>query len=151
MAYEAWLLKLARRALDQRLAGTVLGNGARDAHVEAEAYTSGLMEEPTDEDWLTFFQPDDNPSVGDITPDRRAGAPEDSIARRELHSHVHRILGQLPESWRHAFTMYTIDGIDAAAVASSLDITQKNFRHHIEQATEFLREKLKVTGYSHAE
>jgi DNA-directed RNA polymerase specialized sigma24 family protein/ribosome-associated translation inhibitor RaiA len=151
MAYQAWLLKLARRALDQRLAGTPIANGHDDAHVEAAAYGSGLLEEPTEEDWLTFFQPDDNPSVGDITRDAKAVSPEDSMARRELHSHVHRILGQLPESWRHAFTLYTIDGFDAAAVASSLDITQKNVRHHIEQATEFLREKLKDTGYSRTE
>ena len=151
MAYQAWLLKLARRALDQRLVVQSFGNGNDNAHVEAEAYGSGLLEEPTEEDWLTYFQPDDNPSVGDITQDARAVSPEDSMARRELHSHVHRILGQLPESWRHAFTLYTIDGFDAAAVASSLDITQKNVRHHIEQATEFLREKLKDTGYSHTE
>jgi len=68
-----------------------------------------------------------------------------------LQNHVHRILGQLPESWRHAFTLYTIDGFDAAAVASSLETSQKDVRHQIQLATEFLREKLKDTGYSRAE
>ncbi len=151
MTYEAWLLKLARRALDQRLAPTENGNGGLDTHLESEAWSAGLLEPPTDEDWLTYFQPDDEPSVGDMTRDVKAVDPEDSMARRELHSHVHRILGQLPESWRHAFTLYTIDGFDAAAVASSLDISPRHVRQRIERATEFLREKLKDTGYSSAE
>ena len=151
MTYDAWILKLARRALEQRLHLAKTGNGAENRHVENEAYTSGLMEPPTEEDWLTYFQPDDDPTVGDITQDERAVTPEDNAARRELQGHVHRILGQLPESWRHAFTLYTIDGFDAAAVASSLETSQKDVQHQIQLATEFLREKLKDTGYSRAE
>jgi len=151
MAYEAWILKLARRALEHRLSRARAGNGAQNSQVENEAYTSGLMEPPTEEDWLTYFQPDDDPTVGDMTRDVRATTPEDDAARRELQNHVHRILGQLPESWRHAFTLYTIDGFDAAAVASSLETSQKDVRHQIQLATEFLREKLKDTGYSRAE
>ena len=151
MSYEAWLLKLARRSIDQRLLPREAGSGNNDAHVENDAYSSGLLEAPTEEDWFTYFQPDDDPSVGDITQDVKAEDPEDNMARRELHSHVHRILGQLPESWRHAFTLYTIDGFDAAAVASSLDISQKHVQQRIQRATEFLREKLKDTGYSRAE
>jgi DNA-directed RNA polymerase specialized sigma24 family protein/ribosome-associated translation inhibitor RaiA len=147
MSYEAWLMKLARRALDRRGLPPEAGNGSEDTHVESDAYEAGLLEPPSDDDWLTYFQPDEDPSVGDVTVDESVHSPEDLMARRELQSHVHRILGQLPESWRHAFTLYTIEGFDVNAVASSLDCEAEMVRHQVALATEFLREKLKETGY----
>ncbi|MFQ5671254.1 MAG: HPF/RaiA family ribosome-associated protein [Acidobacteriota bacterium] len=144
LSYEAWLFKLARRILDRR--GLPASNG-KELRVEGEAYKAGLLEPPTEEDWLTFYQPDENPSVGDLTVDPAVHSPEDLLARRELQAHVHRFLSQLPESWRHAFTLYTIEGFDVGAVASSLDSDSDRVRRQVSLATEFLREKLKETGY----
>jgi DNA-directed RNA polymerase specialized sigma24 family protein len=147
MTSEAWLMRLARRALDQRDLPPTAGNGADDAHVETDAYEAGLLQPPTDDDLLTWFQPDEDPTVGDITVDTRVFSPEDLMASRELQSHLFRLLGQLPESWRHAFTLYTIEGFDVNAVASSLECETDIVRHQVALATEFLREKLRESGY----
>ena len=148
LSYDAWLLRLARRALDGRSAvAPTAGNGADATHLEYEAYETGLLDPPSDDDWLTYFQPDENPSVGDVTVDRNVFSPEDHLARRELQSHVHRILGQLPQAWRHAFTLCTIEGFEFSAAASSLDSDSDEIRRQVALATEFLREKLRETGY----
>ncbi len=146
LSYEAWLVRLARRALDRRGADTLPANG-EDTHLESEAYEAGVLAPPTDDDWLTYFQPDEDPSVGDVTPDPTVASPEDLLARRELQTHVHRILGQLPEAWRHAFTLCTIEGFEIAEVAHSLDSSHDRVREQVALATQFLREKLRDTGY----
>ena len=146
LSYNAWLLSLARRALDRRTALAV-GEDRRTAAVEWEATAAGLLPSPSDDDILDFFHPDDRPSVGDVTVDRRAASPEQEAAGHELRLHVHRILGQMPISWRHAFTLCTIEGQTVAAVASSLAERADAVRRRLEMAAEFLREKLHETGY----
>ena len=147
LSYDAWLLRLVKRTLDRRSVSTPVGNGAQDPHVEWEAVDAGLLDPPSDDDWLSYFQPDEDPTVGDVTADRKVFSPEDHLARRELQSHVHRILGQLPHAWRQAFTLCTIEGFETADAASSLDSDSKEIRRQVALATEFLRQKLRETGY----
>lgn len=146
-SYDSWLLRLARRVMDKASVPNQLGNGHNDAHVEMEAYETGLLERPTDDDWLSYFQPDEDPTVGDITEDPGVFSPEQIFARHELQAHVHKILGQLPESWRHAFTLTTIEGFDAGSAATSLEMSPRSVQQQVAWATEFLREKLRETGY----
>ena len=149
LSYDAWLLRLARRTVERLCVASamVVGNGANDPHVEWEAYDAGLLDPPTDDDWLSYFQPDEDPSVGDVTIDHSIVSPEDHLARRELQSHVHRILGELPNTWRHAFTLCTIEGFDPSDAASSLDSSSDEVCRQVVLATEFLRERLRETGY----
>lgn len=149
LSYDAWLLRLARRTLDARsvASANIVGNGAQDPHVEWEATAAGLLDPPMEDDWLSYFQPDDRSSVGDVTADTTVVSPEDHLARRELQSHVHRILGDLPHAWRHAFTLCTIEGFDPSDAASSLDSSSAEVRRQVALATEFLRQKLRETGY----
>lgn len=148
LSYDAWLLRLARRALDARtVSWRVSSNGARDPHVEWEAVDAGLLDPPSEDDWLSYFQPDDEASVGDVTEDRRIVSPADHLAQRELQSHVHRILGELPQAWRHAFTLCTIEGFAPSDAASSLESSSDEVQRQVALATEFLRAKLRDTGY----
>ena len=149
LSYEAWLLQLAQRTVGRRSisSANTLGNGSQDPHVEWEASAAGLLDPPMDDDWLSYFQPDDNASVGDVTADTSIVSPEDHLARRELQAHVHRILADLPHAWRHAFTLCTIEGFNASDAASSLDSSSDEVRHQVVLATEFLRQKLRETGY----
>ncbi|MFQ5766436.1 MAG: HPF/RaiA family ribosome-associated protein [Acidobacteriota bacterium] len=148
MTYEAWLMRLARRSLENRANGIESRGLPQSARIEWDACASGLLDPPSAEDWLTYFQPDDEPSVADITMDRSASSPEDNLAGHELQAKVHQILGQLPDSWRHSFTLYTIEGFDMDAVASSLELTPENVKHQVSLATEFLRAKLQEDGYA---
>jgi DNA-directed RNA polymerase specialized sigma24 family protein len=116
--------------------------------VEWEAYEAGVLAPPTDDEWLEYFQPDEDPTVGDVTEDRTALSPEASYAGRELMDHVHRILGQLPRSWRHALTLYTVEGFELAEVAASLEAPADVVLDRIAMATRFLRDKLEEGGYS---
>jgi DNA-directed RNA polymerase specialized sigma24 family protein/ribosome-associated translation inhibitor RaiA len=143
---ETWLLSLARRALDRQAITERDPNGAHAA-VEWEAVAAGVLPPPSDDDLLSFFQPDEDPSVGDVTADTSIVSPEDAFAQRELQAHIHRILGQLPASWRHAFTLCTIEGFPIASVAASVSRDAEEVRGQLQMATEFLREKLRDTGY----
>ena len=93
-----------------------------------------------------FYQPDTEIHVKDLVPDGCLPTPEESVAQREYQQYINRALAQLPNRWREAFVLYSIESLNLEEVArvtrESVDATRRS----VEMAREYLRACLAEAG-----
>jgi RNA polymerase sigma factor (sigma-70 family) len=95
---------------------------------------------------LDFHEPDEDLKVEDVVPDLELPNPEDEAARRELQWCVRASLAGLPEAWRRVLARRYIDGTTGRALAEAVGLPEPSVERVLEQATEYLRQRLLDAG-----
>ena len=93
-----------------------------------------------------FYQPETEILLKDLIPDGCLPTREESVAQREYQQYINRALAQLPNRWREAFVLYSIESLNLEEVArvtrESVDATRRS----VEMAREYLRACLADAG-----
>ncbi len=120
LALEAWLYRLAIRAMDDLAAS----DGANGTSVHLEESVRPQNVRASDEAELQFHQPDETMTEESIIADRRVATPEDIASSDEMMKLVHFALGAATRSEREAFILHALEGFTIEEVSG---ITGKPF------------------------
>lgn len=105
--------------------------------------------EPEDIDsaYEEYYQPDEVITVEDILIDADSKLPEDEVEYKEIEAHIDKLLAQLPAEWREAFILHVREELPVSDIALNMAKTEHEVRNSIESAQEFIRTKLRETGF----
>jgi RNA polymerase sigma factor (sigma-70 family) len=143
-----WLMGLARDHLRSEV------NGLRRWRARTPIRTEQDVPEtpPTEavstlgDEILDFHEPDEDLKVEDILPDLELPTPEDEAARREVQWCVRASLAAMPAAWRRVLTRRYLDGLTGRALAEAVGLPEAAVEPVLEQATEYLRQRLLEAG-----
>lgn len=68
---------------------------------------------------------------------------ENYMLYSDLHDHLHRALGQVPEQYRRAFEMNRFEGLKYREIAKELNVSERTVEVRVGKALEILRKQLK--------
>ena len=151
LSVRAWLFQLALDTIKYRKRQI---DHDRRTIVSLEENVDGLTrdgEVGIEDAIYDFYQPDDEIHLKDLIPDGCLPTPEESVAQRESQQYINRALAQLPNRWREAFVLYSIESLNLEEVArvtrQSVDATRRS----VEMAREYLRACLAEAGVKPAQ
>ena len=132
LVLEAWLFRLARRAID-----SIVRRDREDADtVSLEASTRRQNVRGTDDSQLQYHQPDELMTRESSIADRRLATPEEIAASEEMINMVElALLGSSPPD-RDAFILYAIEGFTLEEIASISDRSIEQVRDSVGRARE---------------
>lgn len=99
---------------------------------------------------LDFHQPDFYLSAGDVLPDLDVQTPEAQEALLEVGRLLAGALVTLPASWREAFVLRVVEGLERAEAAEAAARDTETLERDLDLARAFLREKLAEAGWRSA-
>ena len=135
MALEAWLYRLAIRAMDEFESGLAEGNS--DVHLEAIRWRRNEL--ASDEPRLQFHQPDESMTAESSIADNRISTPEEIAYSDEMIKLVQFALHAAARHDREAFLLHAIEGFSLEEIAAITDRTTAQ----VEQSILIAREKLR--------
>ena len=92
---------------------------------------------------------EDDRDAFSLLPGDRTG-PAEHTAREEIHAFVHDTIGQLPEHYRTALTLYHLDGMSVKEIGEVMDNPQGTVKSHLYRARKKLKDQL-LARYSKEE
>jgi len=135
MALEAWLYRLAIRAMDEF--ESALAEGNSDVHLEAIRWRRNEL--ASDEPRLQFHQPDESMTAESSIADNRISTPEEIAYSDEMIKLVQFALHAAARHDREAFLLHAIEGFSLEEIAAITDRTSVQ----VEQSILIAREKLR--------
>ncbi len=141
LALEAWLYRLAMRAIDELSERD--NDQASEVPLESPAHRRNVGA-GSDEAHLQFHQPDESMTEETVIPDRRVATPEESASSDELITLVEAALLSARREDREAFLLFGIDGFSPEEIAAISERPVEDVRTSINTAREHLRKALPV-------
>lgn len=143
-----WLISLALQVLTEEVERL-----RRERAVETLSLESPLPEppqEPTrrDEERFDYWEPEERLRLEDLVPFEEAPTPEQAQVRREMRLALQRAIAALPQAWRQAVVLTTMEDAAPESAAQVMGIGEQALKEHLAHARAFLREKLKDAGFS---
>ncbi len=138
LALEAWLYRLAIRAIDELTARTredVPSVPLDHAYRQTDVHNA-------DEVQLQFHQPDEAVANSDLIADLRTSTPEASAASDEMVTLVEASLLGAKREDREAFLLYAVEGFTPEEIAAISDRPIDQVRSSVTAAREYLRKAL---------
>jgi len=138
LALEAWLYRLAIRAIDELTARPRedVPSGPLDhAYRQTDVHNA-------DEVQLQFHQPDEAVANSDLIADLRTSTPEASAASDEMITLVEASLLGAKREDREAFLLYAVEGFTPEEIAAISDRPIDQVRSSVTAAREYLRKAL---------
>jgi len=145
---KSWLIELARehlRAEVERLKAWRARTAVRTEHDVPDTPPTEWVSTLGDE-VLDFHELDEDLKVEDVIPDIDVPTPEEETETRELRWCVSAALAGLPAEWRRAVLLRHVDGLAGAELARALHRSEPETRRILEQARDYLRQKLVESG-----
>jgi len=133
LALEAWLYRLAIRALDE------MGQPAEDGEVHLEDSARPRNVRASDEPELQFHQPDESFTRETVIADRRLSTPEDIASSDEMLRLVQFALRGVNRRDREAFVLHALEGFSLEEVSGITSRSPEQVQHSISAAREHLR------------
>jgi len=138
VAIEAWLFKLARRAIDR----VARENYTDDRDVALDSHEHKLMENSGDDDALRQFDLDaDTVTSANSVPDA-AATPEEIVANDEVLAMVQTALRDVAPEDREAFILFSLEGFTIRELALITDRSEDDVRKSVRNARERLRQNM---------
>ncbi|MBI4496275.1 MAG: sigma-70 family RNA polymerase sigma factor [Chloroflexi bacterium] len=119
----------------RRVADTVLRRQAQRSAARRHRLVS--LEEP-----VGLTEEGEPIRLQDILPDPQAVFPAEALERHEVQQALDQALQRLPDEWREAFLLSSVDGYALAQIAALEGRPPEVIREDIRLAREFLREVL---------
>jgi RNA polymerase sigma factor (sigma-70 family) len=135
LALEAWLYRLAIRAMDDLAADA----GENGSSVRLEESVRPQNVRASDEAELQFHQPDETMTEESVIADRRTATPEDIASSDEMMTLVQFALGAASRSEREAFILHALEGFTLEEVAAITGHPLDNVRSSVAAARAQLR------------
>jgi len=143
VALEAWLYRLAMRAIDEMAPREIADSS--DVHLEDSARKRNVR--ASDEAELQFHQPDETLTEESIIADRRLATPEAIASADEMVALVQFALGSAPRADQEAFILNAIEGFSFDEIAVITDRHADEVREAIARACEHLRQSPPVADF----
>ncbi len=99
-----------------------------------------------DTELYEYYQPDDVVKVEDVIPDPTSPEPEDWYEEEEIEETVDRVISLLPNRWRQALQLVEMEGFSPEEVAMIQGVPAEQVKQEVENAKQFIREKLQDYG-----
>jgi DNA-directed RNA polymerase specialized sigma24 family protein len=142
LALEAWLYRLAIRAMNDLAAGAAEIRSA--VHLEESARRQNVR--ASDEPELQFHQPDETLTKENVIADRRIATPEDIASSDEMITLVHSALSGASRGDREAFILHAIEGFSVEEVVAITGHDAEQVRCSIAAARACLRQAPSLAG-----
>jgi RNA polymerase sigma factor (sigma-70 family) len=142
-----WLIGLAVERVDAEVKRSKAERAG--VHIEEDITETPPAEEVSTlgDEFMDFYQPDEDQKLEDIIPDMTAPTPEQILESRELQRYINRTLATLPRVWRRAFALHYVGGLSVAEVARMTRGAESEVERHLEYAREYLSQRLREDGF----
>jgi DNA-directed RNA polymerase specialized sigma24 family protein len=145
---QRWLMGRARDQLRSQVSRRKLWHGRTPIRTEDDVPETPPTEVASTlgDEALDSHEPDEDLKVEDIVPDLELPTPENEAARRELQWCVPASLAGMPQAWRRILARRYVDGLIGRARADAVELPETHVARVLEQATEYLRQRLLGAG-----
>ncbi len=147
-----WLLRLAIEQIESAVRRSRTER-ARSVHIEDDVPETPPAEwvSTLGDEILDFYEPDEDLKLEDLVPDLHVPTPEQEAERGELRQCVNAALSGMPRAWRRAVLLRHVDGLTGTELAKALGMSADEARRILENAREYLRQRLVESGRSFRE
>jgi RNA polymerase sigma factor (sigma-70 family) len=145
---KSWLLGLARERLGAEVARLKSWRARTPVRTDQDSPDTPPTEwvSTLGDETLDFHEPDEDLKVEDVIPDINVPTPEQHAEIRELRWCVGAALAGMPAEWRQALLLRHVDGLATVELARKLGRSEPETRRILEQARDYLRQKLVESG-----
>ncbi len=99
-----------------------------------------------DTELYEYYQPDDVVKIEDVIPDPNSPEPEDWYEEEEIEETVDRVISLLPNRWRQALQLVEMEGFTPEEVSMIQGVPPEVVKQEVENAKQYIREKLQDYG-----
>jgi RNA polymerase sigma factor (sigma-70 family) len=143
-----WLTQLADQEIQSQLR-RLQSERESTVHIEEDIPETPPFEavRTLGEEFLDFYQPDEDLRLEDIFPEADVSTPEEwAAAKEELVRCINAALESMPEEWRKAFELHHVERLTIDDLGEALDKAEPEIEEMLEYARRHLREKLMASG-----
>ncbi|HEX7285433.1 MAG TPA: sigma-70 family RNA polymerase sigma factor [Candidatus Angelobacter sp.] len=137
LSQESWFGRLALEAIRR-----LTEDNADTANVSLDAPARAQNVSGSDENFLQYHQPDDQPPEEAVISDAGVRTPEEIYASEEMVAQLDRVLREVGTRDREAFILYTLEGFTVDEIARLSDRPPDQVRKSIHHARERVQQKL---------
>jgi|SRR5579872_845413 len=98
------------------------------------------------EEILDFYQPDEILKLEDVVPDLEVPTPEEETELEELRRCVKSALNTMPVEWRQVLMLHDVENLESPEVAKKIGKSEPEVTRILEDARQYLRQKLTEAG-----
>lgn len=113
----------------------ILQNTVRDFHRRQKVRNRVMV-------WFGRGNADDDFDPIASAPDPAGRAPQEELQTREAMQELENAIGELPARQREAFMLRTFEGLNVAATAAAMNVSEGSVKTHYSRAVHRLREAL---------